>query len=538
MKKLFTFIAAALFSVAMQAQTVVGSEDNSTGWWTAFSPYYSIPANSTLSLNFVNYSSQANNWNNWLVVLTNDTERGAADYAEYCVLRADNWAWNSQTNSGDNQDWFVSLASNYNWDTFKADMDGSTVAMTVTREGAKTTIHADITTAGGASYFEDFVINCGDGTQPMGAFLSTEGGHLVINSATVSAPAQPGASESYKAINVAEDGTISMAPEFLAVVGEDGKTANNVADGKSIVTIQTDNVTVEAVGGTTPANIEGGAQDITPGQLIDEATHTYQVASVGSWNNVEWKNGNNKTDINDAAGTKLYFLMGTGNPYVGLNAEEIYTDDNPTGTYRAKYDFYEPDGSKGMPLTGLYYKFTTKQDGDLKVQIWANKGNRQTFVVDESTKQPVPYTVEGYVNGQKANDESKPVYNEDGTPKLDNDGNPVYEQYCIFFTNEELQERHAQSGNADNPYIIDMGNQAFWGWLTFHAEANKSYWLFQHSSQVGFGGFEFNGGTTAIQTIAAPKAAKSDRTYNLQGQVVDQNYKGIVIKNGRKYIRK
>ena len=79
MKKIFTFIAAALFSVAMQAQTVVGSEDNSTGWWTAFSPYYSIPANSTLSLNFVNYSSQTNNWNNWLIVLTNDTERGAAD---------------------------------------------------------------------------------------------------------------------------------------------------------------------------------------------------------------------------------------------------------------------------------------------------------------------------------------------------------------------------------------------------------------------------------------------------------------------------
>lgn len=180
MKKIFTFITAVLFCTMATAGTV-GNEDNTTGWWSAFSDYYTLAPNKTLKLKFTNYTSKANNWNNWLAVVTTDADRNADGYSEYFVLRADNYGWNSTTNTFDNQTWFTSLTSNYNWNTFKDDMDGSTVNMTISRVGARVTLHADITTVGEADYYEEFVIDCGDGTQNIRAFLTTDGGHLVID---------------------------------------------------------------------------------------------------------------------------------------------------------------------------------------------------------------------------------------------------------------------------------------------------------------------------------------------------------------------
>ena len=187
MKKIFRYAllsAMAMFSTAAMADTtLVGAEDNTTGWWSAFSDYYTIEPNKTLTLKFQNFSSKANNWSNWLAVVTNDADRGADGYSEYVVLRADNYAWQYGLNTGPDSthDWYTSLTSNFNWDIFADDMDGSTVEMTIMRSNAVVTIHADITAASGNQYFEEFVINCGDGTQNVRAFLTTENGHLMID---------------------------------------------------------------------------------------------------------------------------------------------------------------------------------------------------------------------------------------------------------------------------------------------------------------------------------------------------------------------
>ena len=351
---------------------------------------------------------------------------------------------------------------------------------------------------------------------------------------TMSASAQ---TESYKPIIVDDAGTITLAPEFAAVINENNE-ATNVVDGKSVVKISTANMDLEAVGGATIANkidpedpSANIGQDLVPGAVISEEDHTYQIASVGSWNAISWKNGNNKLDINDPAGTKLYFIMGTGNPYVEMFCEEVYRDGEPTGTYRAAYSYYKP-GLQTMPLVGLYYKFTPKVDGTLKVQVWANKGNRNTYVIDDVTKQAVPLTAEGYVNGKRANYSTPALDPETGEPKMDNQGNPIYEQYQIFYNNEQIDSIHndyiyssyynmlkknEEAAAAGEPavyseeelaakkaecdelaetrkYVLSTGGQAFWGWITFKVEAGKSYWLFQDSSQIGFGGYEFNTG--------------------------------------------
>lgn len=158
-------------------KTSVGAVDNSSGFFSDFSDYYTIASNQTLTLNFKNYSSKEQNFHNWILAVTNDYDRGTKDekdvllYNEYLILRADNFGWGSNYASG-------TLSSNYNWDTFKNDMDGSSVTMTIERMKSVVTVNANITTVGGNSYFEKFVMVVGVGQDPIRAFLSIEKAHL------------------------------------------------------------------------------------------------------------------------------------------------------------------------------------------------------------------------------------------------------------------------------------------------------------------------------------------------------------------------
>lgn len=160
---------------------LIGEIYNSTKGWTDFSDYYKLSKNQALTLEFENFSNKEQNWNNWVVGVTTNTNRWDWDggYKEYFVLRNDNW----ETTSGSN----TNITSNYNWDTFKDDMDGSTVKMTIRRIGADVKVRADITTAGGKEYFEEYTKACDDGEQDIRAWLMIEGGHLIMKSAAVTA---------------------------------------------------------------------------------------------------------------------------------------------------------------------------------------------------------------------------------------------------------------------------------------------------------------------------------------------------------------
>jgi hypothetical protein len=76
--------------------SIVGAENNSSGWWTVFSDYFTIPANKLLHLEFINHGTGVNNWNNWNLAITNVAAHKIAenaDYKEYFTLRADAWGW-------------------------------------------------------------------------------------------------------------------------------------------------------------------------------------------------------------------------------------------------------------------------------------------------------------------------------------------------------------------------------------------------------------------------------------------------------------
>ncbi len=260
-------------------------------------------------------------------------------------------------------------------------------------------------------------------------------------------PAQP---EVYTAITMDEAKTMTYAPEFAAVTDMTTWNATNAVDGKSIVKFGTANMDCEAVGGTTPKDVP--------------TTETGEFAGwTEGWNDVKWKNGNN--------GDLMYpWLEGSGNPAIEIKALKKYSESESQYKFSPDYEYYKSDGSNGLPVMGLYYKFTPKVDGHLTIKIWANKGSRRTFIVDESTMKALPYEAEGYINGKK-----------DAEGKMQ------------FFTNAELQAQHAEKEwtEPDDAYVIALGNQAFFGNLNIDVVAGKTYWLFQHSSQIGFNGYEF-----------------------------------------------
>ena len=300
-----------------------------------------------------------------------------------------------------------------------------------------------------------------------------------------------------------------LAQEFAAVAGENGGVANNSANGKSIVTITAGKATVTAVGGTTPANdptIGGAAQQIVPGAAVEGKENTYEVASVGAWNDISW-GLKNQGDID------FWYVTGTGNPYVNMLCVQNSKDGSLIpDSYKADYVYYEPDGSLGLPITGLYYKFTASAPGAFKVKVWANKGNRLTFVVNAKTMKAERLLASGYINGVNGADGKKMLLTVAQVDSVHH--SYIYGNYEAAVaagqkTAEELAEMKAQA-DADSvarQYVIGNGNQNFWGWLTFDVEAGEEYWVFQHSSQIGFGGFEFHEGKTAddlIGDIEAP----------------------------------
>jgi hypothetical protein len=250
-------------------------------------------------------------------------------------------------------------------------------------------------------------------------------------------------------------------------------------------------------------------------QETDDQGHAagiYPVKSV-TWKPITWKNGNNRQDKDNK---DMLFLMGTGNGYATLLADYHYDTKESEWVTKADYTYIDYEkGETGIPAYGLYYKFTPKTSGQLKVVAWVNKGgdNRKTFVVKASDGKPltpfVDYTFEGYINGQNANTDQPKIDPETGQQALDNEGNPVWIQAPIFFSAAEFKAKHdeayvnAETGVDAQPYKLSFNGQVVWGYITLNVNAGESYVIYQQSSQLGFGGYEFTPAGGAAESYVA-----------------------------------
>lgn len=260
-----------------------------------------------------------------------------------------------------------------------------------------------------------------------------------------------------------------LAPEFAAVAGEDGGVANNASNGRSVITITKGQATCTAVGGTTPApntEIGGDALQIVPGATIEGTENTYEIADVMAWNDINW-------GIKTQSDIDFSYVTGTGIPYVLMLCVQNSKDGELIeNSYSTDYFYYKPDGSWGLPMSGLYYTLKATATGAFRVKVALDKGIHDTYVVNTSTMKAERVLASGYIDG---------VNDGEGNKKL-----LAYDE--VEAMNEEMGE--------DYQYVIGNG-EAFWGWLSFDAQEGETYWLFQKDAQIGFGGFEFYEGMTA-----------------------------------------
>ncbi len=112
----------------------VSQQKNKTaGFWTNFSSDYVLKSGKKAEFKFNNYSDEVNNWDNWALVAAS-ASRGASNYAEYFVLRNDNYAWFTKLGGNTNENTAnvqFTLDNNFDWTNFKQDMNGSLVDMVV-----------------------------------------------------------------------------------------------------------------------------------------------------------------------------------------------------------------------------------------------------------------------------------------------------------------------------------------------------------------------------------------------------------------------
>ncbi len=160
------------------ATALVGAEDNSSGWWTEFSDYFTVSQGKRTVLEFYNHGKGVDNWNNYNVCLATG-ERDSDGYAEFFVLRSDTYGWGN---------------TDYNGAMFKndyPDVDGDGDIWNDFRtlmQGAYTKIEIDYASAGTAFVYTTAIAT--DGTeihqtyeQPVtGAslvcFLIADGSHM------------------------------------------------------------------------------------------------------------------------------------------------------------------------------------------------------------------------------------------------------------------------------------------------------------------------------------------------------------------------
>ena len=170
------------------------------------------------------------------------------------------------------------------------------------------------------------------------------------------------------------------------------------------------------------------------------------------------------------------------------------------------------------PAMGSWYEFAVAKNGVLKIGFFVNKNiqNNKLYFAELQADNthytlldPAKLTVWGWTNNNTYADDNENTH-KNTHPRAD---------YCIV-----------QAENLQNPFL---------GYVSFTAEAGKTYLFLSPNTQLGCYGFQFTaGGESAINTIKAAEQNANAPIYNLAGQQVDKSYKGVVIQNGKKMIQK
>lgn len=209
---------------------VLGAEDNSDAFWAShLDQDIKVPSNKIYTVGFTNYSSGANNWNNYYVVL-----RSADKTKEYAVLRSDDYGWSTNYDNGYTNCTHSNTGS-ADWATWLTAMNGAHVTVAVTNNGDNTAdVVATVEGTDGKTYVQNY---SGIGVESGDLYLdfTTDGCHYVFDKAEVDvADAVDQQPSSMELINVPEevDKNSTLAEATAGIKGKvtySGGTVKEVA---------------------------------------------------------------------------------------------------------------------------------------------------------------------------------------------------------------------------------------------------------------------------------------------------------------------
>ena len=242
--------------------------------------------------------------------------------------------------------------------------------------------------------------------------------------------------------------------------------------------------------------------------------HGVSTPNADASENEGWQlggGGNNALDTEDCVVKfEKYIKPKNGNPSVSYKQ---YYEETTNGTsFRVNETLWTPE-SGVMPMKGLYYEFTPSVDGNLLLGIIVWRPGNKVYVFEKSTMTQFPtsaLSIDGYVNNNTV----------------------------VWGTNTTAFSTIQRTDNHDYQVEGIPGKQILGFMKLNNLEANKTYVLLSSNAQPGIYGFQFTtGGTDGIENVQVVKV-QNNNIYNLQGQVVGDDYKGIVIKNGKKFLKK
>ena len=183
--------------VTFVKDAVIGTADNSGGWFSGSSNVMDIPANKTLTLKFKTYSATDEQLGTgaWGASMSHVIRIGYTDGSNDHILfwRADGWGWldnekiggkwatTGSDESNDNS-WVACNEANMRWGTggadFRQDITGSDVTVTIMRKGSNLMIIQDFEATSG-KYRRYFVMNTGSENGWLWAQMVVDHAHIV-----------------------------------------------------------------------------------------------------------------------------------------------------------------------------------------------------------------------------------------------------------------------------------------------------------------------------------------------------------------------
>lgn len=214
-----------------------------------------------------------------------------------------------------------------------------------------------------------------------------------------------------------------------------------------------------------------------------------------------------------------YLQAKTGNPSMS-DIEYFFTNSDGGRVGPRTVETYWEPGCGKLPAKGEYIEVAFSNAGTFVAGLFIQRPTSNLYIIDKATTEvlaPSAITIAGYNN----NNTVKPAEDADAYQPM-----KLNDDYTISFTNPD--------------YAINTGKQVF-GHVSFNVEAGKTYLLLNPKNQLGIYGFQFTpgGDPSGVETIKVEKVWDANAPmYNLSGQQVDKSYKGIVIQNGRKFVNK